>query len=53
MITMMENLEAPENIVADIVAHKKNTIGYGFYSGGANLATMENWLFKLEYPRSS
>ena len=49
-ITIMENLEAPENVVADIVGHKKATISYGVYSGGTKLPLMENFLFQLEYP---
>ena len=49
-ITMMENLEAPENVVADIVGHKKATISYGVYSGGTKLPLMEKFLFQLEYP---
>ena len=47
---MMENLEAPENVVADIVGHKKATISYGVYSGGTKLPLMEKFLFQLEYP---
>jgi integrase len=52
-ITMMENLEAPENVVADIVGHKKATISYGVYSGGTKLPLMEKFLFQLEYPKVS
>ena len=47
--TEMENLEVPEAVTADIVGHKKQTIGYGLYSGGTKLPLMRKHLFKLDY----
>lgn len=37
--TMFEDAEVPEGITADILGHEKNTITYGFYSGGASMQT--------------
>ena len=48
-ITEIENLETPENIAADIVGHKKMTMGYGLYSGGASIATMKKWVEKVSF----
>ena len=49
LITEFQNLECPEHICADIVAHKKLTITYGLYSGGANLDVMRHWLDKVKF----
>tara|TARA_R110002020_G_scaffold216777_3_gene424601 strand:+ start:1026 stop:2216 length:1191 start_codon:yes stop_codon:yes gene_type:complete len=49
LITEFENLECPENICADIVAHKKSTITYGLYSGGTSLDVMRKWLDKVKF----
>lgn len=45
----MVRLLVPENIVADIVGHKKNTMTYGLYSGGVSLAVKRDALDKLAY----
>jgi hypothetical protein len=39
----------PENIAADIVGHKKQTMTYGVYSGGASLAVMREALEWVSY----
>tara|TARA_B110000093_G_C12915127_1_gene386587 strand:- start:86 stop:1210 length:1125 start_codon:yes stop_codon:yes gene_type:complete len=36
-ITMCEQAEAPEGVVADIVGHEKQTMTYGLYSGGSSI----------------
>ena len=40
-------MECPENIAADIVGHKKQTMTYGLYSGGSGLKIMEKYLFEV------
>ena len=42
-------MECPENIAADIVGHKKQTMTYGLYSGGSGLKIMEKYLFEVSY----
>jgi len=49
LITVLENLECPENIAQDIVGHKKKTITYGLYSGGTSLNVMKKWLDKVKF----
>ena len=49
VVTMLENAGVPENVVADIVGHEKNTMTYGLYSGGLSLAVKREALAKLAY----
>ena len=37
---MCENAKIPEGVAADIAGHKKQTISYGLYSGGNDIAGM-------------
>ena len=53
VVTILENASVPEGVVADIVGHKKPTMTYGLYSGGATLATKKKALVKLAYPHHS
>ena len=50
VVTILENAGAAEGVVADIVGHKKNTMTYGLYSGGASLETKRAAIEKLSYP---
>ncbi len=52
VVTILENAGVAEGVVADIVGHKKPTMTYGLYSGGATLATKKKALAKLAYPFS-
>ena len=47
--TKLENMECPENIAANIVGHKKQTMTYGLYSGGSGLKRMGKYLFEVSY----
>ncbi len=49
VVTILENAGAPENVVADIVGHEKNTITFGLYSGGVSLSVKREALDKLAY----
>jgi integrase len=52
VITTLENAGVPENVVADIVGHKKKTMTYGLYSGGTELKVKAKAIEKLKYPTS-
>lgn len=49
VVTILENAEVPEGIVADIVGHEKQTMTYGVYSGGTSLPRKAEALSKLRY----
>lgn len=49
VVTQLENAGAPENVVADIVGHEKQTMTYGLYSGGASIKIKSDVLAKLSY----
>ena len=49
VVTIFENAGVPENVVADIVGHEKQTMTYGLYSGGVSLAVKREALDKLAY----
>ncbi len=49
VVTILENAGVPENVVADLVGHEKNTMTYGLYSGGISLAVKREALDKLAY----
>lgn len=49
VVTILENAQVPENVVADIVGHEKPRITYGLYSGGASLQVKAKALAKLSY----
>lgn len=49
VVTILENAEVPEGIVADIVGHEKQTITYGLYSGGSSLARKAEAISCLRY----
>ena len=51
VVTILENADVRENVVADIVWHEKSTMTYGLYSGGATLALKHEALAHLAYPR--
>lgn len=50
--TQLENAGVSEGIAADILGHKKRTMTYGLYSGGASLKVKAAALAKLRYPTS-
>ncbi len=52
VVTILENAGVAEGVVADIVGHKKPTLTFGLYSGGATLDTKRAALEKLAYPFS-
>jgi len=47
--TALENAGVAENITADIVGHKKQTMTYGLYSGGTTLEVKREAIDKLKY----
>ncbi len=49
VITILENANVPENVVADIVGHEKTTMTYGLYSGGVNIKLKKNAIESLTY----
>ena len=49
VVTILRNAGAPEDVVADIVGHKINTMTYGLYSGEVSLAVKRETLDKLAY----
>jgi len=49
VVTILENAEVPEGIVADIVGHEKQTMTYGLYSGGSSLARKADAISRLGY----
>lgn len=49
VVTILENAEVPEGIVADIVGHEKQTMTYGLYSGGSSLERKADALSRLNY----
>lgn len=49
VVTILENAEVPEGIVADIVGHEKQTMTYGLYSGGSSLERKADALSRLHY----
>ena len=46
---MCENAAIPEGVAADIAGHKKQTISYGLYSGGNDIAGMREALERIDY----
>lgn len=52
VVTILENADVPESIVADIVGHQKRTMTYGLYSGGSSLERKAEAIEKLCYPHS-
>ena len=48
--TLLENAGVPENVAADILGHKKNTMSYGVYSSGGALEVLRKAIKKLDYP---
>ena len=48
-LSMCKNAMIPEGVAADIVAHKKQTISYGLYSGGNTIEVMREALEKVHY----
>ncbi|SMF85985.1 Site-specific recombinase XerC [Tistlia consotensis] len=53
LATMMENAGVLEGIAADTVGHKKQTMTYGLYSGGASLEVKQKALELVQYPWSA
>lgn len=49
VVTILENAEVPEGIVADIVGHEKQTMTYGLYSGGSSMQRKAEALNCLTY----
>ncbi|WBU53579.1 tyrosine-type recombinase/integrase [Paracoccus sp. SCSIO 75233] len=49
VVTILENAEVPEGVVADIVGHEKKTITFGLYSGGSSLERKAEALAHLKY----
>jgi integrase len=47
--TALENAGVAENITADIVGHKMQTMTYGLYSGGTTLDVKREAIEKLKY----
>jgi len=48
--TLLENAHVPEGISSDILGHKKQTLTYGLYSGGAHFKNKQDALERLRYP---
>lgn len=51
-ITKLENLGIAENVMADIVGHKKATVTCRLYSGGSTLKVKAAALAKITYGKS-
>lgn len=49
VVTILENAEVPEGVVADIVGHEKQTMTYGLYSGGSSLVRKTEAISRLQY----
>jgi integrase len=47
--TQLENAGVAEGVAADIIGHKKATMTYGLYSGGASLKVKRAAIEKLAY----
>lgn len=50
MATLLENAGVPENVSSDILGHKKKTITYGVYSGGASMKLKKQSIEKIKFP---
>lgn len=49
--TLLEEAGCPEGVAADVVGHKKTTMTYGIYSGGAGIKKLSEWIEKaLSFP---
>lgn len=48
--TLLENAGVPEGISSDLLGHKKQTLTYGLYSGGAGFVQKRTAVEKLDYP---
>lgn len=49
--TLLENAHVPEGTSSDILGHKKKTLTYGLYSGGARFENKRDAVELLAYPK--